>query len=148
MKNLKKVIMATILTLAAVGQIILAILLYNKDSNAAVINLGWAILWISAIDGWLPIFTFKRWGGVPKGKDYVHTTLLVDRGVHAIVRQPQYLAGILIGLALPLFSQHWLFAVLGLVVVVITYLNTFKEEQSAIAEFGDSYRKYMQRVPG
>ena len=48
--------MATILTLAAVGRIVLAVFLY-KDGNNVVANLGWAILWISAIFGCLPIFT-------------------------------------------------------------------------------------------
>jgi protein-S-isoprenylcysteine O-methyltransferase Ste14 len=147
MKNTKMIVMATISTLATVGQIILAILLYDQNGNTAVINLGWVILWLSAIFGMLPIFTFKKWGGVPKGKSYLHTTVLVDRGVYAIVRHPQYLAGMLIGLALPLISQHWAVAVLGIGVVAVYYVNTFDEEASAIEKFGDQYREYMQRVP-
>jgi protein-S-isoprenylcysteine O-methyltransferase Ste14 len=147
MRSTKDFIMATVLTLAAVGQIVLAFLLYNKDGNEAIINMGWMILSISAIFGWLPIFTFKKWGEVSKGKGYMHTTVLVDRGVYAIVRHPQYLAGILMGLALPLISQHWVVAALGILVIVITYLNTYDEEVSTIAKFGDEYRQYMRRVP-
>jgi protein-S-isoprenylcysteine O-methyltransferase Ste14 len=147
MKTKRDIILAVILTLAAVGQIILAFVLYNKDRNIAIINLGWVILWISAIFGWLPIFTFKKYGGVSKGKSYIQTTTLVDRGVYAIVRHPQYLAGILIGLSLPLISQHWLVAVLGVVVIIITYVNTFDEETLNIEKFGEEYRQYMQRVP-
>ncbi|MBM4029289.1 MAG: hypothetical protein FJ280_28415, partial [Planctomycetes bacterium] len=70
-----------------------------------------------SIFGWLPIFTFKKMGGVSKGQSYIHTTALVDRGIYAIVRHPQYLAGILMGMALPFISQHWLVAVPGGVVV-------------------------------
>ncbi len=147
MKTKRDIILAVILTLAAVGQIILAFVLYNKDGNIAIINLGWVILWISAIFGWLPIFTFKKYGGVSKGKSYIQTTTLVDHGVYAIVRHPQYLAGILIGLSLPLISQHWLVAVLGVVVIIITYVNTFDEETLNIEKFGEEYRQYMQRVP-
>jgi protein-S-isoprenylcysteine O-methyltransferase Ste14 len=147
MKNVKMAIMATVLTLAAVGQIILAFILYNKDGNVGIINLGWVILWISAIFGWLPIFTFKKWGGVSKGKGYIHTTVLVNRGVYAIVRHPQYLAGMLMGLALPLISQHWAVALPGIVAVIAYYINTFDEEVSAIAKFGEAYKEYMQRVP-
>jgi protein-S-isoprenylcysteine O-methyltransferase Ste14 len=146
MMTKRTIILATILTLASVGQIALAFLLY-EENNIAVINLGWVILWISAIFGWLPIFTFKKLGRVPKGKAYLHTTILVDRGVYAIVRHPQYLAGILIGLSLPLISQHWLVAVLGIIVIVINYVDTFNEEASNIVKFGDEYREYMQRVP-
>ena len=143
----RDIILAVILTLASGGQIVLAFLFYNEDANTAIINLGWVILWVSAIFGWLPIFTFKRLGGVPKGKAYLHTTILVDRGVYAIVRHPQYLAGILIGLSLPLITQHWLVAVLGIIVIVINYVDTFNEEVSNIVKFGDEYREYMQRVP-
>ncbi|MBN2148104.1 MAG: isoprenylcysteine carboxylmethyltransferase family protein [Anaerolineales bacterium] len=147
MKNAKMILTTTILTLVAVGQIILAILLYDPDANTTVINLGWVILWLSAIFGWLPILTFRKWGSVPKGKSYMQTTLLVDRGVYAIVRHPQYLAGILIGLALPLITQHWSVAVLGIVAIAIYYINTFEEETSCIEKFGEQYREYMQRVP-
>lgn len=147
MKTTRDMILTTVLTLAILGQIALAIIFYDKTANAAIINTGWFILWISAIFGVLPILTFRRWGKVPKGKGYMHTTALVDRGVYAIVRHPQYLAGILIGLALPFITQHWLVALLGLVVIVVTYINTYDEEKYAIKKFGDEYRQYMQRVP-
>jgi protein-S-isoprenylcysteine O-methyltransferase Ste14 len=147
MKTKRDIILTIILTLAAVGQIVLAFVLYNENANTDIINLGWAILWISAIFGWLPIFTFKKYGGVAKGKSYIQTSTLVDRGVYAIVRHPQYLAGILMGLALPLITQHWLVAVLGAIVIVVTYVNTFDEEALNLEKFGDVYRQYMQRVP-
>jgi len=147
MKNEKMILMAIVLTLVAVGQIILAYVLYNKDGNKAIINIGWVILWISAIFGWLPIFTFKKYGDVPKGKSYIQTTTIVDRGVYSIIRHPQYLAGMLMGIALPMISQHWVVAVLGIMVVVINYIDTFEEEISSIEKFGDAYRQYMQRVP-
>ncbi len=147
MKTKRDIILAVIFTLAAVGQIVLAFIFYNENANTDIINLGWVILWISAIFGWLPIFTFKKHGSVPKGKSYIETSVLVDRGVYAILRHPQYLAGILIGLSLPLISQHWLVAVLGLVIIVVTYFNTFDEEALDIAKFGEEYRQYMQRVP-
>lgn len=147
MKGKKMLVRGILLTVAAVGQIVLAIVLYNGQATADIINLGWVILWVSAVFGWLPIFTFKKWGGVAKGKSYIETSVLVERGVYAIVRHPQYLAGILIGLALPLISQHWLVAIPGVVVICITYLDTFEEEKESIEKFGDAYRGYMRRVP-
>ena len=93
--NKKMIIYATILTIAAVGQIVLAFLFYNPEGNELLINIGWGVLMLSAIFGWLPIFTFRRKGGV-KGKGYIRTTVLVDRGVYGIVRHPQYLAGVLL----------------------------------------------------
>ena len=57
-----------ILTITAAGQIILTFLFYNKDGSETICNTGWIILWISAVFGWLPIFTFNKWGGVSKGR--------------------------------------------------------------------------------
>ncbi len=147
MNTTRDILLSILLTLAAVAQIVLAFILYDENDNLVIINLGWVILWISAIFGWLPIFTFKKYGGVKKGESYIQTSVLVERGVYAIVRHPQYLAGILMGLAIPLVSQHWLIAGLGLIVIVILYLNTFDEEAFNIAKFGVAYRQYMQRVP-
>jgi len=148
MKNTSTLVKGTILTLAAVGQILLSFFLYDHNGNETVTNIGWIILWISAIFGWLPIFTMKKWGEVPKGKSYIQTTKLVDRGVFAIVRHPQYLAGMLMGVALSLIAQNWIVAVLGIIVIVVTYLDVFDEEKSCIEKFGDEYLDYMKRVPG
>ena len=145
--NKSTIILSTILTIAAGGQIILAFLLYNENSSSLVRNIGWAILWLSAIFGWLPIFTLQKLGGVPKGKSYVHTTILVDREVYAIVRHPQYLAGMLMGVALSLITQHWIVAMLGFVAVITYYVSTFEEEISAIRKFGEDYKQYVERVP-
>ena len=101
---------------------------------------------LSAAFGWLPIFTLRRLGGV-KGKGYIKTTILVDKGIYAIVRHPQYLAGVLMSAALPMISQNWLVAVLGLIAAVINYMNTYDEEIGCIEKFGDQYRDYMQAVP-
>ena len=147
MKNTRTIISSIILTVAAVGQIIMSFLLYNDSGHSVFRNVGWVILWTSAIFGCLPILTLRRWGKVPEGKSYMHTTTLVDRGVYAIVRHPQYLAGILMGIALALIAQHWIVAVLGVVVVVITYLDTFEEETSCREKFGEVYEQYMERVP-
>lgn len=147
MRNNKKMIVyAILLTIAAVGQIVLAFLLYNPEGNVPLINIGWGVLMLSAIFGWLPILTFRRKGGV-EGRGYIRTTALVDTGVYGIVRHPQYLAGVLMSVALPMISQHWLVIVPGLAAAVMYYLNTFDEEKGCIEKFGEEYRRYMQVVP-
>jgi protein-S-isoprenylcysteine O-methyltransferase Ste14 len=86
-------------------------------------------------------------GGVPKGQSYMKTTVLVEDGLYGIVRHPQYLAGILLNLALILISQHWLIAVLGFPAMILMYIDLKKADQLAIEKFGDAYREYMDRVP-
>ncbi len=145
--NIRDLILTVILTFVAIGQIVLTILLYSDHANDIVRNTGWGILWLSAVFGWLPILTLKRWGNVPKKKSYINTTQLVDRGVYSIVRHPQYLAGVLMGIALPLIAQHWIVGILGVVVIIIYYVNTFDEEKRVIDKFGDEYLEYTQEVP-
>jgi protein-S-isoprenylcysteine O-methyltransferase Ste14 len=134
------------LTIIVVGQIILAIVLYDPDANKAVINTGWIVLWISAVFGWLPIYTFRKKGEV-QGKSYIHTTKLVDSGVYSIVRHPQYLAGILISIALPLITQHWAVLIFGILAIGIYYFDTFDEEKGCLGKFGVAYQNYMEKVP-
>lgn len=139
-------ITGAIVTIVTVGQIILAFIFYNPQGNVAIINTGWAILWISAIFGWLPVYTFRKKGNV-KGRSYMHTTAVVDSGIYGIVRHPQYMAGVLISVAVPMISQHWLVAILGLIGAFIYYFSTYDEEKACVEKFGDAYRQYMERVP-
>jgi len=109
---------------------------------------GWIVMTVSAFFGWIPIFTFRKKGGVQKGKSYMNTTILVDSGIYAIVRHPQFFAGILVSLALVLISQHWVNLVLFIPVVVGTYIDSLRADRRLIEKFGKSYESYMMRVSG
>jgi protein-S-isoprenylcysteine O-methyltransferase Ste14 len=77
------------------------------------------VIWVlSAVFGVLPIYTFRKKGGVVKGQSYMKTTELVDTGVYSIVRHPQYLAGLLLIIALMLVTQHWLSIIAGIIAFV------------------------------
>ena len=146
MRDKKMMISGVLITIVVVGQIISTIVFYDPEGSELRINIGWLTLMLSGLFGWLPILTFRRFGRV-EGHGYMRTSMLVDRGVMGIVRHPQYLAGVLISIALPLITWHWLVVVLGLVAEPIYYLNTYDEEERCIEKFGDEYRDYMNRVP-
>ncbi|KYK32489.1 MAG: hypothetical protein AYK19_02960 [Theionarchaea archaeon DG-70-1] len=129
-------------------QVVLAIVLFNWNGSSLVANIGWVILWIAAFFGVAPIVAFRRRGGVPQGKSYMHTTKLVDTGIYAIARHPQNgVAWILISLGVMLVAQTWWVVVVGGASMVFGYLDTFKEEQRCIEKFGDEYKRYMEKVP-
>ena len=128
-------------------QIILSFFLHNQAALPVLKHIGWITLTVSAVFGWLPIFAFREKGKVPKGRSYIQTTVLVDSGIYAVVRHPQFLAGILLSLALILITQHWLIATLGVAAMVLNYLIALKADQELIEKFGDDYRRYVQRVP-
>ena len=146
MQNKKLLLQGIGLTLAVIGQIICAVVFYDASASSTRINFGWGIMLLSAIFGWLPIFTLRR-KGVVEGKSYIHTTVLVDSGVYRIIRHPQYLAGILLNIALFLITMHWSVLLLGLIAIVILYLDTFEEEKNNLEKFGDKYQEYQKRVP-
>jgi len=138
---------AIILTLAAGGQLILAFCLYDAHGEIPMIrDAGWRILLVSAVFGWLPILTFRRKGGV-KGRGYINTTILVDSGLYRIVRHPQYVAGILLNIALPMITQHWSVLLSGLTALTVYRSDAIEEEKSNIEKFGEEYKRYMERVP-
>jgi protein-S-isoprenylcysteine O-methyltransferase Ste14 len=103
---------------------------------------------VSAIFGGMPIYTFRKKGGVSNGDSYMHTTILVDSGIYSIVRHPQFFAGILISLSLILISQHWLNIVLFVPVILGTYIDSLRADKRLIEKFGNDYKSYMNRVSG
>ena len=120
----------------------------NPDHINVLGYLGWIIWAFGMVLVMAPIIMFPRRGGVAKGKSFVHTTRLVDTGIYAVVRHPQYLGGILtIFLATPLLYQHWLFVVLGIPGTILVYLGARREDKDMIEKFGDEYKHYVQKVP-
>ena len=121
--------------------------LYDKAGIDVVMWIGMGIWVLSAIFGWLPILALKRKGGVSKGDSYVKTTVMVDTGVYAIVRHPQYTAGLLWSFALILISQTWIVAAIGAVVIALLYVDILIADKHELEKFGDDYRRYMRSVP-
>jgi protein-S-isoprenylcysteine O-methyltransferase Ste14 len=145
MKN--RILLTSILwILTAGGQLVAAWIFYDPTGSSARINLGWLIIFISGIFGWLPIFTFRSRGKV-EGPGYIHTTVLVDSGVYSIVRHPQYLAGLLINIGTLLITWHWLVLLFGVASVGMYWWSAVVEEEKNLEKFGNAYREYQERVP-
>ncbi len=128
-------------------QVVFAIKVYNHLQVPLLLYSGWVILVLFFVVGYLPVSEFRKRGGVPKGKSYMDTTTVVDTGIYAVVRHPQFLSWILLSIALALMSQHWISVGCVVPVAVLVYMEALKADKSSIEKFGDSYRKYMQKVP-
>lgn len=134
----------TVLTLAEV-----ALWIAFGSGNVTWLVIIGVVLWcMGIVFAWVPIFQFKRQGGVAKGDSYVKTTVLVDTGLYAIVRHPQFISWPMFSVAVVLIVQRW--SVLGLAVasVVLFFLDFRKVDAKNVEKFGDAYREYMKRVPG
>ena len=99
------------------------------------------------IFGMLPVFEFRKKGRVKKGKSYIHTTKLVDTGIYAILRHPQYVTFILWAVAGMFLFQHWIVIILGIPIIPLTYIDLMKADEEGIKKFGEAYKQYMKRVP-
>jgi len=120
---------------------------YNPYGFIVVRIIGWLLWVVSCIFGFLPMQTLRKKGNVPDGSSYVHTTTLVDSGVFAIVRHPQFTGWMLFNLSLMLITQDWISAGIGCISLVIMYLEINKADQECIHKFGDPYLRYMEKVP-
>ena len=109
---------------------------------------GWVVWAFGMVLVVAPMVMFPRRGGVAKGKSFVHTTRLVDTGIYAVVRHPQYTGGIYaIFLTTFLWYPHWLFGVLGVIGIAVINMSCREEDQRLIKKFGGDYAAYMKRVP-
>ena len=127
--------------------IIMVFVIYNYYTLNFLVYAGWILLVFSVVIIFLAGGEFRKKGGAPKGKSIVHTTVVVDSGIYAVVRHPQYLGFILFVLALVLMSQHWLSVFSGVMGSALFYKDVLREEQMSIEKFGDDYKRYMERVP-
>jgi len=143
------IIPSTLASLLCILQIIMGIyLLSNISQIKLVAYLGVGLYVFSGlIFGMLPIFEFRRKGGAAKGKSYIYTTRLVDTGIYAIVRHPQFITFVVWSIAGMLLFQHWIVILLGIPVFPFTYIDLLRADKRLLEKFGDEYKQYMQRVP-
>jgi len=140
-------IAAWIATGLVISQIVLLILLGAGDL-AWLRYVGFAVWALAAVFGWVPIYQFRKSGGVARGDSYVKTTRLVDTGLYAIVRHPQFVAWPLMCVAVALVSQHPVVIGLGAAGFVLSCVGFRAADEQGIEQFGDDYRAYMEQVPG
>jgi protein-S-isoprenylcysteine O-methyltransferase Ste14 len=128
--------------------IFLTFFVYNNHLGIDPLAYLGLVLWgMSAVLGVVPIFTFRRHGGVAEGDSYMKTTKLVDTGIYSIVRHPQATAGLVLVIALVLISQHPISLVVGAVTFATMYADIVRDDASLVDKFGNEYGEYMGRVP-
>ena len=139
----------TLMTILFISQIIVGFYLLSGVSQIEVLAYVGVGLYVFSglVFGCLPVFEFRKKGGVKKGKSYIHTTQIVDTGIYSIVRHPQYVTFILWAIAGMLLFQHWIVVLLGVPIFPLTYIDLMTADKDAIEKLGDDYKAYMKRVP-
>ncbi len=131
--------------IALYGSLILSVILFYNWSNLEILlYLGWIILVVGIVFLLLAGSSRKK-GRLSEGG--INKEILVEGGMYAFVRHPEFLGHILIIFALILIAQHWSSLVIGATLIVLLYLAMTEEEKRNIEKFGDGYKDYIQRVP-
>ena len=139
----------TFSTILFISQIVVGLYLLSEVSQIQIVAYaGVGLYFLSGIVfGMLPVFEFRKKGGVSKGRSYIYTTKVVDTGIYSIVRHPQYITFILWAFSGMMLFQHWIVILLGVPVIPLTYIDLIRADKDCIARFGDTYKAYMKKVP-
>lgn len=108
------------------------VVLYCLLIIVSVLFYNWANLGISSCMGWITLIF---------GIFFYET--LVESGMYALVRHPEFLSHTLIITALILIAQHWVSLLIGALLIVLLYLAMIGNKEM----FGAAYKDYMKRVP-
>ena len=116
---------------------------YNSADLAGLVYAGWIILAFGII--FLLCSSKSRKKG--HAEEDIGRGALVESGMYAFVRHPEFLGHILIISALIIISQHWICVIVGAILIVLLCLAMIEEEKRNIEKFGNAYMDYMKRVP-
>lgn len=109
---------------------------------------GGSVLLLALVLLVVPVIQFKRSGGVADGDIFANTTTVVDTGLYAVVRHPQFLAMLMLAVGIALVAQRWGEALVGVAAAGAFLIDFRRADLRDLAKFGTSYQEYSQRVPG
>jgi protein-S-isoprenylcysteine O-methyltransferase Ste14 len=82
-----------------------------------------------------------------RDKGDVSKNVVIESGMYAYVRHPEFFSQFFIAFGLILISQYWISIIVGAVLIAFLGLAIMDEEKRNKEKFGDAYTAYMQRVP-
>jgi protein-S-isoprenylcysteine O-methyltransferase Ste14 len=108
---------------------------------------GITLLLLAAVFIFTPFYLLSKYGNKQDGQTYMQAGEVVQQGLYALIRHPQYLGYMLLTCGFTLLSQHWVAVLLASLSVFFFYLQAVQEEDYCLAQFGEPYARYLQRVP-
>ena len=112
--------------------IISTIIHYNSADLAELLYAGWIIIAFGII--------FLLCSSKSRKKGHADGIGLIESGMYAFVRHPEFLGHILIIFALIIISQHLISLIVGAILIVLLCLAMIEEEEKRnIEKFGDAY---------
>ncbi len=116
-----------------------SIIFYNSANLATLLYAGWVIFACGLAILIISSQTRRRAHRVKE--------TLIQSGIYAYVRHPEFLAHMLIITSLTLMAQHPISAAIGLVLLLLLCIEIVEEDKRNMEKFGDAYRDYVRKVP-
>jgi protein-S-isoprenylcysteine O-methyltransferase Ste14 len=123
----------------------------NPEVLVPVINLSIPLLHIVIF---IPFFIVGAWFGIKGVKETTlqtaethRTEKIVTTGIYSIVRNPQYLGGLLAHVGMFFLLSAYYSLLSTPFIAVIIYIISRKQEKELIKEFGKEYENYKKKVP-
>ncbi len=140
----KKHSIGHIIYVALYGALIVStIVFYNSANLVKFVYVGLITIALGIV--------FILWSSQSRKKGQIRENIskdvLVESGMYAFVRHPEFLGHMLIIFALVIISQHWISLIIGVILIILLCFAMIEEEKRNIEKFGESYRDYMKRVP-
>ena len=92
---------------------------------------------------WTQVELGTLWSAQLQLREHHH---LVTTGPYSRIRHPLYTAMIAWAASLAFVSANWIFVGIALLTSSVFIIRVPREEQMMIEQFGDEYRKYMQKA--
>jgi len=90
---------------------------------------------------------FPILAGLPEIRGTGDAGAMLRAGIYARVRHPRYLAFVIGGIGMALFSNFAGIYAMTVIMIPLLYALILFEERELVARFGDPYREYQRTVP-
>ena len=132
---------------AATVSLMIIVQFLPRGHNPTLRGIGVFLLLLAAVFVFPAFYLLVKHGRTGNSLTKMEAGIVVDRGLYAIIRHPQYLGYVFLGCGFALLHQHWVLVLLAVVAATFFYLQAVREEETCLAKFGAPYERYRQRVP-
>jgi len=102
----------------------------------------------------IPFILIGAWFGIGsvrvtslKVAETHRTERIVSSKIYSSIRHPQYFGGILAHIGITFLLSSLFSLIFTPLVILLNFLNSWKEEKELIKEFGEEYTRYKEKVP-
>jgi len=86
------------------------------------------------------VLVIMNWAKSPRGGP-------VTTGLYRYSRHPMYVTAFIFFLGVSIATASWVFLLFTIILISASFYYTPLEEESCLTQYGENYRKYMNRTP-